>query len=202
MSHTSESKGLRILRPIIMFIIGVLFCFSTTLAEKTLSVLLGVGLILAGTGAVLFTFFEKKSLISITGLLGSAFIGLGIVSIIQNVALLIITVVPWILIALGGLAILDSILLLIWRKEDNRVLFILEMLIGATFLALGICLKVITGFATFAGIIFGISLIVCAVYVTAVEILNVKDTPKKHKPKKDEKVVEATDVTDLDVVKK
>ncbi|MGN1066193.1 MAG: hypothetical protein ACI4QH_00125 [Candidatus Fimimonas sp.] len=153
-----------LIRAFILFVVGVLFCFSAPLGTQLLSILLGVALIISGVATICISIAQKKSLLSSGGILGGAFIALGIVAILENVVNIVIDVIPWVLIAVGALAIIDAFLLFYSRKERKVALFVLELILGIALVALGICLLVISGFSDYAGMVFGIALIVYAVY--------------------------------------
>ena len=163
-----------IIKAAVVLIVGILFCCSNALGTKALSILLGIGMILSGLAILIPTIATKKSLLTNNGIVGSAFIALGILSMIDNFVGVILAVIPWILIAVGVVAIADAMLLILWRKGQNRALFAAELIIGIIFVTLGICLITVNGFASFAGVVFGVALIVYAAYTIVGELSNKK----------------------------
>lgn len=164
-----------IIKAVVILAVGILFCLSTAMGTKVLSILFGAGLILCGAVAILLTFLDKKSLLTLNGILGSASLALGILAIIDNIAGILLAVIPWILIALGALVIVDTLLLIFWRKEKRKLIIIVQCILGIALLTLGICLLTIDSFKRFAGIVLGVALIVYAIYSLTGEIsINVK----------------------------
>ena len=153
-----------LIRSFIVLVVGILFCFSTAIGIQLLSILLGVALIISGLSTICVAIAKKKNLLSSSGVLGGAFIALGIVAILDDVVGFVVYVIPWVLIAVGSLSIIDAFLLYYSRKDRKVALFVVELILGAALIALGICLLVISEFSAYAGTVFGVALIVYAVY--------------------------------------
>lgn len=159
-----KKESADIIRAVIILVIGILFCFSKALGEKALSIIFGASFIVAGLVVILIPIIGKKHLLTPAVLLGCFALAFGIFSIVNNIVSFILQIIPWVLIVIGGVSILDVILMLVQRKEKNIPLLIIEIILGAGFLALGICLLLVNGFAEFAGLVFGIALIIYASY--------------------------------------
>lgn len=156
----TENKNTYILRSVLAIVVGIMFCCSLLSTTKTLSIIFGIVFIMCGTTLIVGAIINKVSLLTQAGLLSSAFIAFGIFAIFQDIINLVLSIIPWILIALGIVALVDSLLLVFSRKESSKTgIFVLELVVGLILIALGICLKVIGGFTKFAGIIFGGALI-------------------------------------------
>ena len=161
----NQDKTNLLTRAIISLVMGVMFCLSLISSTKTLSIIFGIVFIISGTVMIISTMIKKLSLLAPSGLFGCAFIAFGVFAIFDDLVNVVLSLIPWILIALGVVAILDSFLLMFVRKEKNKTgLFIAELLVGIALLVAGICLKFITNFTKFAGLIFGVSLIVYSIY--------------------------------------
>lgn len=159
-----------LIRAFIVFVVGVLFCFSTAIGIQLLSILLGVALIISGVATICVAIAQKKSLLSSSGVLGGALIALGIVAILEDVVGIVVDLIPWVLIAVGSLSIIDAFLLYYSRKDRKVALFVVELILGAALIALGICLLVIAEFSGYAGTVFGAALIVYALYAMIREL--------------------------------
>ena len=171
-AQTKSDKGYgNIIKAIICIVIGILFCCSLAMAIEVLSYIIGGVLIVIGLVAIISTAVSKQSLLSITGLLGAIFLGLGIAAIVLNAAGFILACIPFLLIALGAVAITDAFLLKFVRKEKNIVAFVIELVIGIVFFVFGILLLTVDVFAGYAGLILGIALIVYGLFTLIVECI-------------------------------
>lgn len=156
----TENKNTYITKAVLAIVVGVMFCCSLLSSTQTLSIIFGIVFIMCGTTLIVGAIINKVSLLTTAGLLSSAFIAFGIFAIFQDIINLVLSIIPWILIALGIVALVDSLLLAFSRKDSSKTgLFVLELTLGIILIVLGICLKVITGFTKFSGIIFGGALI-------------------------------------------
>ena len=160
---------------IIILVIGLLFCFSRTLGEQALSVILGISFIVFGAIIVLLPIMQKKQLLTPEVIFGCLAIAFGIYCIVNNIVGIILGIIPWILIVIGSIAIIDSLLMILQRKQKNIPVFVFEIILGTVLVTLGICLLVVSGFADVAGIIFGVALIVYAIF----QIINIMIEKKK-----------------------
>ena len=156
---------------IICIVVGILFCCSLAIALETLSIILGVILIVLGAAAIVMTIISKESLLSISGIFGAIFIGIGIASIVLNYAAFVLTCIPFLLISLGFFAMVDAFLLKFVRKEKSLLAFILELVIGAICFTLGILLLTVDEFVGYAGLILGIALIIFGVFSLVIECM-------------------------------
>ena len=161
----------------VILVIGILFCLSEALGIEVLSTIFGVTLIVGGTIYLAISLVVKKGLISIAGFTGGLLISLGILSIVTNIMALIFAFLPYFLIVIGSLVLIDAFLGKFVRNDDLLVVFVLKLVIGAVLITLGILLLTVAEFARFASIIFGASLIVISIYY-AVMILMDKDPVK------------------------
>ncbi len=171
-AQTKTEKGYGgIIKAVICIIIGVLFCCSLAMAIEVLSYIIGAILIVIGLGAIITTAATKQSLLSITGLLGAIFLGLGIAAIVLNAAGFLLACIPFLLVALGAIAIVDAFLMKFVRKEKNIIAFVIELVIGVIFFLFGILLLTVDEFAGYAGLILGIALIVYGLFTLIIECI-------------------------------
>ena len=172
-AQTKTEKGYGgIIKAIICIVIGILFCCSLVgEAIEVLSYIVGAVLIVIGLVAIITTAVKKQSLLSITGLLGAIFLGLGIATIVLNAVGFILACIPFLLISLGALAITDAFLMKFVRKEKNIIAFVIELVIGVVFFVFGILLLTVDVFDGYAGLIFGLALIVYGLLTLIVECI-------------------------------
>ena len=154
----------KLILPIALLTIGILFCFSNAMGTKALSILLGVGFIVVGAVGVFASLYATRSMLSTFALGGCFLIAVGILIITGNLVGLLFELIPWLLIVYGSALIVDALFGAISKRMKAGTLFIVELLLGVALLTLGICLLTVNGFAEFTGLVFGIALIVSAVY--------------------------------------
>lgn len=147
----------------ILFVIGVLFCCSLTFGARGLSWLIGVSISITGIIFLINTVKARKSIANLSGFLGAILIGFGIMFISDRMADIIINFVPWCLIAIGATLAIDAFLVKFVKKDATTTRFVGELVLGLLAVALGVCLKVITGFANYATAMLGAFMIVYAI---------------------------------------
>ena len=149
-----------------MTVVGVLFCFETQMGTQALSYIVGIAMIVLGAIYSLIAALSLKTLLTPSIMSASLMISLGIAFISYNLAHIIILLMPIILIVVGGVIFLDAFLLFFIRKGKQRVLFfVIELIMGAVAIALGICTINIDGFRQAASIIFGAALAAIGIYI-------------------------------------
>ena len=168
----SENKYGKLIIAVICIVVGILFCCSLVAeAVQVLSYIIGAVLIVIGLVAIISIAIKKQSLLSVTGLLGAIFLGLGIATMVLNAVGFVLACIPFLLISLGALAITDAFLLKFQRKEKNILAFVIELVIGVIFLVFGILLLTVDVFDGYAGLIFGLALIVYGLFTLIVECI-------------------------------
>ena len=148
---------------IVLLIIGILFCCSLSMGLTALSIIIGVSLIVLGAALLATSYMATKGLIAGSAIGGSSLIAVGIWFIVDNLAQMILSYIPFFLIVVGCIFIIDAILAIAVRKE-GIVGFIVEFVIGAVALTLGCCLRYVSGFAEYTALIVGIVIIFYSVY--------------------------------------
>lgn len=164
----------------IVFVIGVLLCCSLTFGARGLSWLIGVSISVAGVMFLVNTIKATKGIANMHGFLGTVLIGFGIMFIADRMANIIIGFIPWCLIAIGATLAVDAFLAKFVKKNATIAKFVGELIFGLVTVALGICLKVISGFGDYAAAMLGAFLIVYAVLM----IFNALTKKEPPKPKK------------------
>ena len=167
----SSALAEKIIAALILIAVGVLFCFN--IAAKAVNVTIGVALCLYGVINVVLAISKKKSLFNAEGVLNGVIIALGIFCIAENLLSFFVSIIPYILVAVGGVLVLDACIAKFARKEVGLPLFLFEIVLGAACLALGLCLIFVESFRSAASLIFGVGLIVLGAY-RLVELLSKK----------------------------
>ena len=158
----------------ILLIIGILLCISPAVALDTLSIVLGVGFIVAAAVLILGSVIQEKSLITGSALLGGVLLALGLMFIIDYAIYILAGIAVWLLIVIGALIIVDSILRIAVRNKKDVAGFVIEFLIGAASFTLGMCLRFVDGFAEYTLLILGIIIVLYAVYVLVFALVGKK----------------------------
>ncbi len=149
---------------IALFIFGVMFCCSLSMGVEAISWIVGAILIVTAVILLASAYVENKSLTTIDGLLGAVIAAFGVLFIVKRLAWIIVQYIPYLLIFLGGLLILDSIIFIIVRSKRDYLVFGLEIALGIVSLTLGLLLIFVDDFADYASIVFGIILIALSIY--------------------------------------
>lgn len=149
---------------VLLMIVGILFCCSLSMGIDGLSVVIGLILIIAGVLFVVNSIITNNNVLTIMGLIGVLILSLGILFIVSKLAGIIFAYIPWLLIVMSIVVLVDAFLGKYIRKEDN-LKFIIKLVIGCVSLVLGLCLKLIDGFVEYSSIIIGICMIAYAVYL-------------------------------------
>lgn len=166
MKKVISAKTVNLIYAITLLIAGVLFCVSTSLGEQWISVVIGVGVLLVGLIAVVGDFLKEKCLITRAVIVGSIIVALGIYLIVdRGLVSRILGLIPYILIVAGACVFADSFLLRFVRDRRNTFGFILELFIGIAFIVFGVLMLTVGTFRNALGIIFGILLILYAIYL-------------------------------------
>lgn len=95
----------------------------------------------------------------------------GMVFILNNLANLAFDLIPWLLIFGGVCTAADAFLYRFARNERNLFVFVCYLICSAVAIAFGICLLCIESLQEFVSIIFGIVLILFALYILISNIL-------------------------------
>jgi len=152
----------KIITDLILIAIGVLFCLK--IASGTVGIIIGVALCLYGAINVVLAATRKHSLFSVQGVLSGVIIALGVAFIAEKLLSNFVRITPYLLCGVGLVFVLDAFLARFHRKDANLFWFVLEFVVGAACLVLGLCLLFIESFRGSASVIFGVSLVVFGAY--------------------------------------
>ena len=165
----------------VLLVLGALFCFSLAMGLKAISYIIGTALILAGVLCLINAYSNKKDLLNTEGVIGSAIIAFGVLFAGNELTWIIFNYIPFLLMALGVIVIVDAFLKKFKQKDSAK--FAVELAIGIVSLTLGICLKFVPGFNKMCSVMLGVILIVYAVY--SLLVVFVKYQPKKSNEEND-----------------
>ena len=158
---------------ITLLILGILFCCSLSIGIGGLSIIIGIVLILIGIALLIKAMIIMNSgLITSSGIWGVITLSFGIVFLIEKLAGIIFVFIPWLLIVLGSVFVIDALLFRFYKNNDKLITFVVEIIIGVISLILGILLVVIDGFMEYASIVLGIIMIVYAVLLITKTLKN------------------------------
>ncbi len=176
-----NSAIIKFISSVITIIVGVTFCFSVRAGFTTISIIMGVVLILLGAlGVIADTFAENHEVLP-SGIGRSILIAYGILCIEMNLQSYVYYFIAYALMVIGGLYIFDAFLAFFARKEPFSML-VIGAVIGAASLAVGICLRTVNGFAEFCSVALGIVLIVYGAFnlvVSVIALVSYSGQPKK-----------------------
>ena len=170
-TKVKNNQVIAILEAALIVVIGVMFCCSKAMGEAALSWVIGVSFMLGGVGLWALGIVEKKSLFNAEGLLGSLMFAFGLAFGLARLANALFYIAVWFLIVAGSIILLDVILRLALRKDRNTLGVVIEAIIGAVMLTLGLCLLLINEFGQFAAIVLGVMLILYGVYMFVNEVV-------------------------------
>ena len=166
----SKEKIIALVEAGVLLVVGILFCFG--LATDVLSVIVGAGLIIAGVVFLAISFVGTKSLLTNVGFGGGLLLALGIYCLAATAVEIIFTFVPYLLIVGGSIIILDGIFGKFVNKHDVLVVFIIKLVIGIALVVIGILLLTVPEFAQAVSIIFGVTIILLAIYAIVMILLD------------------------------
>ena len=149
----------------VVMVLGILFCCSLSMGVTAISVLIGIIIIACGALYIIGSLVNKKSLMTMDGVVGAVIIAFGVLFIANELVWLIVAYIPWLLMAIGIVAIVDAFLSYFLRKEKGVGKMLFLLLLGAISLALGICLRFIDGFIDYASLVLGLVMVCYAIYV-------------------------------------
>ena len=146
----------------ITLILGVLFCCSMSFGSG-LSWLIGGTLCFAGILYIINSIVYAKSMLTMYGLLGAGAISFGVMFIIKQLAQILVDYVPYLMIAIGVVVLIDAFLSKFVRYSSTLT-FVIMLVSGALITTLGFCLMFIGALSKIAAIVFGCILIVASLY--------------------------------------
>jgi hypothetical protein len=122
-----------------------------------------------------------KSLLTLDGILGAVSIAFGIMFVVKQLAFVLLAFVPYLMIAIGVIMIIEAFLSK-FARYNSLALFIIALIVGTAFTALGFCLMFIPSWAKAAALIFGVILIVVSLYALITTLLAKKNARNERRP--------------------
>lgn len=163
----NNKKLSAILKCLILFIIGILFIFN--IASKVFSLILGIGLIIAGLAILISEYKEYKTFLTSGSTAGLIAVSVGIYAIVTDIITLLISIVPYILVVFGVAYLLDGIINFVNLKRSGTTALI-KLILGIISLVLGLLLLFVPQFKDFVNFIIGGVLIGEAILVLFDEV--------------------------------
>ena len=152
----------------VLLLLGIMFC---CFGAWVLSYILGAFVIFIGVLFIVNSIARTQVLLTINGLVGVILGALGAIIIVRNLAGLLLSFIPWIMMAVGVLVIADSFLRFFLRRDVSAAVFALELAVGVLIAAAGLGVMFIENWANFASVVFGIVLIVYALFLLITAIV-------------------------------
>ena len=160
-----ENKSLMsIIYIAVLFIFGLVFCIASYMAAAAISWIIGLAMIFGAIMLLVSSYESTHSVATLEGLMAAAIGALGILFIVRQLGSRVYYYIPYILIVWGSLLVVDAILFRVVRSNKSATIFALEFVLGVCSIVLGVCLLLIKDFAQYGSLVFGIVLIVSAVF--------------------------------------
>lgn len=163
LTFDTSSKTVLLVQAVVLLVVGILLCCSVAL-DNIVNVILGVVFLIGGLINVVTCFMEHKSLIRTEGVFGSALIAFGLLCFLDN-AIPLTQFITLFIVVVGAIALVDGLLGLLPQVKRKRVPTIVEAVVGAVLLTLGLCLYFIPDFQRFASIFLGVAFILLSVFL-------------------------------------
>ena len=145
-----------------ILVLGILFCCFGSWA---LSYILGGFVIFIGVLFVMNSIIRTHLLLTTNGLVGVVLGALGTMIIVHNLAGLLLSFIPWIMISVGALVIADAFLRYFLRRSIGGRILATEIAVGALISLVGFGVLFIENLADFTAVVFGALLVIYAMYV-------------------------------------
>ena len=156
---TVSSKGMLIIESTILLVIGILFCCSVSV-DSMVNYCLGILLILCGVFSIVTAYIQRHTAFSVEGLSAAGLIALGVFCFV--VGFNFTAFIDLFLITTGALLLLDGLIGLTLKRNTNGI--IVELVLGAIMLTLGLCLWFIPNFGKYSEVVMGVIFILIGVF--------------------------------------
>ena len=145
-----------------ILVLGILFCCFGAWA---LSYILGGFVIFIGVLFVMNSIIRTHLLLTTNGLVGVVLGALGTMIIVHNLAGLLLSFIPWIMISVGALVIADAFLRYFLRRSIGGRILATEIAVGSLITLMGFGVLFVANLADFTAVVFGALLVIYALYV-------------------------------------
>lgn len=156
-----NTKTQNLMKAIIFMVIGILLCLSVIGVNSFLNWMIAISLIVGGVSLVALSLSAVRTIMTDTGLLGGAVLGLGVYCIPVIGGFDFLGIISMIMMVIGALLVVDAVIGFALRRMllGNTLILIS----GAAAFSIGICLWLIPDFRKFAGLMLGIFFIAYAI---------------------------------------
>ncbi len=158
----TSNKTRTIIVACITLVLGVLFCCSMSFGSG-LSYLIGGSLCFAGILFIINSIIEARALVTVNGVVGFGALSFGIMFMIKQLAGILLDYVPYLMIAIGVLLLVDAFLSK-FARYNSTVQFVITLVFGTVLTTLGFCLMFIPALSKIAAVVFGCMLIIASLY--------------------------------------
>ena len=165
MKNLSSDQMKTLVIAVLLMVVGILFCCSLAMGISVLSIVFGFTLLVVGILFLINSIISDKGIFTTFGIMGVIVVSLGILFIVNKLAGIIFAFIPWFLIVFGCAIIIDSLLGRYSRNNNNMTELIIKLVVGIVSIILGICLRLIDGFAEYASLVLGIIMIIYSIYI-------------------------------------
>ena len=176
MKKLSSEELKSVVIAVLLMVVGILFCCSLSIGIDGLSVIIGLILMIIGVLFLVNSFVGSRGLFSVEGIIGVVILAFGILFLASRLAGIIFAYIPWFLIILGVVVIIDALIDKFLKHEDILFRFIIKLVVGGLSIVLGLCLQLINGFMEYASIILGVLMIIYAGYLLYISFLSGKSS--------------------------
>ena len=149
-SKISKARALKIIQNVLLIIVGILIACSV-ISQDIIKYLVGLALVVYGVFFLFRSVYDTKSFIMPFGVAGGILLGVGLLTNIIFVALIV----------LGSLLVLDSVVKFVLHKNNAGIT---ELIIGLILLVLGILFVAIPEMTSYCWIAFGVVLALYGLY--------------------------------------
>ena len=164
MAKTDNKRFMSILYIAVLFIFGIVFCVASYMAAAAISWIIGLAMIFGAVMLLVSSYDSTHSVATLEGLMAAAIGALGILFIVRQLGSHVYYYIPYILIVWGALIVVDAILFRVVRSNKSATIFALEFVLGVCSIVLGVLLLLLDDFAKYGSLVFGIVLIVSAIF--------------------------------------
>ena len=145
-----------------VLLLGIMFCCFGAWA---LSYILGGFVIFIGVLFIINSIARTQVLFTLNGLVGALLGTLGAMIIVNNLAGMLLSFIPWIMVSVGALITADSFLRYFLRRDIQATMLAAELAVGVLVILAGLGVMLIENWANFATVVFGIALIFYALFL-------------------------------------
>ncbi len=182
-----KTKTSNLLKCVLFLVLGILLCCSVIDPNSLLNWIISVAFLVSGAMLLCLSLVAARSLLTDTGLTGGLILALGIFflpTLPGGMSINWMGGISMIMMVVGAMLLFDAILGFGYHRKAASNIMVLVL--GAALFTIGICLWLIEGFRSFAGLMLGIFFIIYAVilFISAIKnkdyfVITVKSTKKK-----------------------